>query len=124
MKKSLLCALAIIPLLSGCVISVNDGDADAYYSQDWQKAQKENREYISNTALGTSLNNVKSALGTPDFTEAFSSEGVTYQVLFYATNSVKSDGKVTKDECTALVFKDGSLSGVGEKAYNALIAKV
>ncbi|MEO2268319.1 DUF3192 domain-containing protein [Pseudoalteromonas sp. YIC-656] len=125
MKKVLLCALVALPMLGGCVISVNDGEADAQWgSSDWQKQQRENREYITNLDLNSAAMTVKDALGTPDFSESFSHQGETYQVLFYATQSVKSDGKISKNECTPLVFKSGRLVSIGDSAYQALVSNL
>ncbi|MFY8274322.1 DUF3192 domain-containing protein [Pseudoalteromonas sp. SSDWG2] len=125
MKKALLCAVVALPLLGGCVISVNDGDADAHWgSSDWQQQQRNNRNYIANIDLNSAAMTVKDILGTPDFSETFNHQGETYQVLFYATQSVKSDGKISKNECTPLVFKSGRLVSVGDSAYQALIGKL
>ncbi|MEM0513991.1 DUF3192 domain-containing protein [Pseudoalteromonas sp. YIC-827] len=125
MKKALLCALVALPLLGGCIVSVNDGEADAHWSSsDWQKQQRQNRDYIAHLDLGNSAAVIKETLGTPDFSESFAHQGQEYQVLFYATQSVKSDGKISKDECTPLVFKAGQLISIGDSAYQALVGKL
>ncbi|GAP75358.1 hypothetical protein W04_1880 [Pseudoalteromonas sp. SW0106-04] len=125
MKKTLIAALVALPLLGGCVVSVNDGDADARWAgSDWQQQQKDNRTYIADLQLGTGFALVKNSLGTPDFSESFRHQQDNYQVLFYATQSKKSDGKISKDECTPLVFADGALVSVGDSAYQALINKL
>ncbi|WP_351079613.1 DUF3192 domain-containing protein, partial [Shewanella sp. CAL98-MNA-CIBAN-0140] len=59
-------------------------------------------------------------LKTPDFTELLKKEEDVYQVLFYATHSIHSDGKMTKDECTPLVFKNDKLVGIGASALQML----
>ena len=61
-----------------------------------------------------------SQLKTPDFTELLKKDGDVYQVLFYATQSILSDSKMTKDECTPLVFKNDKLVGIGASALQML----
>lgn len=75
---------------------------------------------ISNLALDTSYQTVLNKLNTPNFTELLKQGDDVYQVLFYATHSIHSDGKMTKDECTPLVFKNDKLIGVGDTIYKSL----
>ena len=123
MKKALLIAALTAPFLTGCVIAVSDGEADTHWagnSSSWQKQHKNNREVISNLALDTSYQTVLNKLNTPNFTELLKQGDDVYQVLFYATHSIHSDGKMTKDECTPLVFKNDKLIGVGYTIYKSL----
>lgn len=124
MKKVLLIAALTAPLLTGCVIAVSDGEAESHWASDsmssWEKHHQQNREIIANLAMDTSYQTVLNKLHTPDFTELLKKQDDVYQVLFYATQSIHSDSKTTKDECTALVFKNEKLMGVGEKIYNSL----
>ncbi|HAU05942.1 MULTISPECIES: DUF3192 domain-containing protein [Pseudoalteromonas] len=123
MKKALLIAALTAPFLTGCVIAVSDGEADTHWagnSSSWQKQHKNNREVISNLALDTSYQTVLNKLNTPNFTELLKQGDDVYQVLFYATHSIHSDGKMTKDECTPLVFKNDKLIGVGDTIYKSL----
>lgn len=120
MKKSLLVMAAALPLLlSGCVVSVG-GDDDNNWHSDWHETARENRDKISNLETGMSLQNVKRKMGVAEYNELYQKDGAEYQVLFYRTRHVTSDGITTKDECTALVFKNGSLFGFGDKAYQEL----
>lgn len=109
MKKALLIAALTAPFLTGCVIAVSDGEAETHWAGDsstsWQKQHKNNREIISTLALDTNYQVVLNKLHTPNFTELLKQGDDVYQVLFYATHSIHSDGKMTKDECTPLVLK-------------------
>ena len=123
MKKALLISALTAPFLTGCVIAVSDGEADTHWagsSSSWQQQHKNNREVISNLALDTSYQTVLNKLNTPNFTELLKQGDDVYQVLFYATHSIHSDGKMTKDECTPLVFKNDKLIGVGDTIYKSL----
>ncbi|KPH62712.1 hypothetical protein AMS58_00860 [Pseudoalteromonas porphyrae] len=124
MKKTLLIAALTIPFLTGCVIAVSDGEAETHWAgsdtSSWEKHHKYNREAIANIDLDSSYQSVLSKLKTPNFSELLKKNDDVYQVLFYATHSIHSDGKMTKDECTALVFKNEKLIGVGDTIYKSL----
>jgi len=128
MNQTLKAALIAIPLtmsLTGCVIVSTDEDTRADWMESssqekWQKLQKENKRKIAELEVGDSYANVRSTMGTPEFNEAFNSEGKEYKVLFYRTRHKHSDGETTKDECTPLIFKDGKLTSWGDKAYSKL----
>ncbi len=120
----MLVAALSAPLLTGCVIAVSDGEAETHWAGDsstsWQKQHKNNREIIANLALDSNYQMVLNRLHTPNFTELLKKDGNVYQVLFYATHSIHSDGKMTKDECTPLVFENDKLIGVGDTIYQSL----
>jgi hypothetical protein len=124
MKKLLLMTAMTAPFLTGCVIAVSDGEAETHWSgsnsSSWQKEYKSNRETIANLTLDSAYQAVLSQLKTPSFTELLKKGDDVYQVLYYPTHSLHSDGKKTKDECTPLVFKNEKLMGIGESALNAL----
>ncbi len=127
MNQTLKAALIAIPLsmsLTGCVIVSTDEDTRAEWLEDsqekWQQVQRDNKRKIAQLEVGDKYTNVRSTMGTPEFNEAFSSDGKEYQVLFYRTHHRHSDGETTKDECTPLIFVDGKLSSWGEKAYDKL----
>ena len=125
MKKVLLIAALTAPLLTGCVIAVSDGEAQTHWAgnnSSWEKRHQANREAITSLALDTSYQSVLNQLKTPDFTELLKKDDAVYQILFYATHSIHSDGKTTKDECTPLVFKNDKLIGEGDSIYNSLSA--
>ena len=124
MKKSLLAAALIAPFLTGCVIAVSDGEAETHWagndSSSWQHQHKKNREAIADLTMDSSYQSVLAQLKTPNFTELLKKDDDVYQVLFYVTNSIHSDGKTTKDECTPLVFKNYKLVGIGESALGMI----
>ena len=104
--------------VSGCVVHVDDrrdGEDSA-----WAQREKDNRAAIEDLELGTAASDVRARLGSADFSEAFSSAGHDYRVLFYRTHRVDSDGETSRDETTPLVFRDGELVGWGDKAYRNL----
>jgi outer membrane protein assembly factor BamE (lipoprotein component of BamABCDE complex) len=107
--------------LSGCVVAIGGKDENSSSNNSsWKKAQKLNNQVISQLNLGTALDSVRGQLGTPDFSESFREGDNETVVLFYRTHHQHSDGETTKDECTPLVFKNGVLTGWGEKAYRQL----
>ncbi|MFC4700039.1 DUF3192 domain-containing protein [Glaciecola siphonariae] len=120
---------AIIPLLvaaslglSGCVISIDDGDYDGEYSShsSWKKEQASNKRDINELSLGQTKDSVVSKMGAPAFNEALQKEGHAYQLLWYRTHHRESDGITSKDECTPLIFKNAELIGWGETALQKL----
>ncbi|MDP4534911.1 DUF3192 domain-containing protein [Alkalimonas collagenimarina] len=118
-KNWLVPALMVFSL-SGCVIAINDHNKSDSDGTNWRENQKNNRQYINQLTTGTPMITVMQQLGTADFTETFQKDDDAVQVLFYRTHHRRSDGMTTKDECTPLVFKNGQLTGWGEKAYNYL----
>lgn len=107
--------------LGGCVISVRDGDPHSGWisnddDDDWERRQKRNAEAISYMELGRSRDSVMAELGAPDLSESFVRDGREFVVLYYRTQRVHNDGKLTRDETTPLVFVDNLLVGWGESA--------
>lgn len=116
-----LAAVAVISTLSGCVVAVGHDDDSA--DDNWDKTkqtQAHNQSFINQLQTGATIGTIRSSLGTPDFTENFQQNGVAVEVLFYRTHRTHGDGMTTKDECTALIFKQGLLVGWGDKAYQQL----
>jgi len=123
MKKLLLTSLIAAPLLTGCVVAVSDGEVETGWGESkssWKVRHENNRAAIAGLETGVSYQAILNKLGTPDFSENLQVEDSNYQVLFYATQSLHSDSKTTRDECTPLVFKDKILTGWGETAYQRL----
>ena len=125
--KKLILALPLTFALTGCVIVADkdnyDGDFDwqsSSSSSEWKQVQKSNKAKIAELEIGTSLTDVKTTMGTPNINEAFTENNKQYQVLFYRTRHKHSDGETTKDECTPLIFVDGTLQSWGQKAYKKL----
>lgn len=92
---------------------------------NWQDREAFNTRYIYKLDLTKPINRdeVIDYLGGPDITEAKKQQQQIYQVLYYRTHRTKSDGITTRDECTAILFKNQQLIAIGETAveqYNQL----
>lgn len=121
MKKSLSFCLVIALFfsLSGCFISVNDGEYGDGRS-GWQKDEQRNRALIADLELNTQEVEIRDLLGTPNFSESFESNGDEYSILFYRTERLHEDGMTTKDESTPLVFRESRLIGWGDTVYSRI----
>ena len=120
MKLILLSAIvASSALLSGCVVSVG-GDSDSHYGANWEDREYNNRQHIAKLETGTTYEQVLRKMGVADFTELFEKQDGTYRVLYYRTQKTMGDGITTKDECTPLVFINGSLAGWGDSACSMI----
>ncbi|QJR82876.1 DUF3192 domain-containing protein [Alteromonas pelagimontana] len=116
MKHCVLILALLAPIaLSGCVISV--GGDEGNYSSDWEDREFNNRQHISKLQEDMSYESVVQKMGVADFNELHQKEDGVYRILFYRTQRTMDDGVTTKDECTPLVFKNGSLVGWGDSAY-------
>lgn len=122
-KVSLVNKLLVVSVLtaslSGCVVAI-DGKTSQQSESGWKSSQANNLKQINQLQLGVASDEIRTLLGTPDFSELFEKDGEQVLVLFYRTHHVKSDGLTTKDECTPLVFKNNQLTGWGDKAYKYL----
>ncbi len=84
----------------------------------WEDREAFNRQYIAKIKLDTfTFEQALTELGSPDITEAKKALDKNYQVLFYRTQHMKSDGFTTQDECTPLLFINGLLTAIGSNAY-------
>lgn len=127
MKHPIAAAL-LLPLtltLGACVIHVGPDDEDDHYVHKGNVHRQEmrNRDAISRLELGSAFDQVRSQLGEPDFTEASIVGGHEIRILRYRTHRTSADGDTTRDETTPLVFKDGKLVGIGERAVVAETAE-
>jgi hypothetical protein len=64
-----------------------------------------------------------SVLSNPFRTETLRGERDTLEVFFYYTDVKRSDGAITDDELTPLVFKEGRLIGWGQGFLSESIQK-
>ena len=87
---------------------------------DWDDRETFNRGYIAKIDIDNELtrNAIIEKLGAPDISEAKQIGEDNIQILFYRTQHMAADGKTTKDECTPLLFKNGTLIAYGETAYS------
>jgi len=126
MKKSLLALLVALPLtatLSGCVISVNDGEVDQSFLGDSSDRSYENRKKIAKVQLGSSFVDMQEKMGVADFSETYTHDEQTIRVLYYRTQRKHKDGLTTKDECTYLEFVNGELIQTGNGGDYSRMAK-
>lgn len=91
----------------------------------WEDREAFNRKYINQLSISTPLNRqqVIDNLSAPDITEAKKVGDEIYQLLFYRTHRIKSDGYTTKDECTPLLFQNNMLIAIGTSALQQYKAK-
>jgi len=111
----ILIALAIYGVFVALVVNFYD---DSPSDMEWGDRESYNKQYIGKLTLEKfNFEQAIEELGGPDITEAKKVDGNSFQVMFYRTQHMKSDGFTTQDECTALLFKNGSLIAIGKSAY-------
>lgn len=123
MNKTLAALVISAPLvlgLSGCVIAIDGDKHDGLDMSDSHDRAISNRQNIATLIPSMSLAEVTTKLGIADFNESYAKAGENIQVLFYRTHRVHKDGLTTKDECTALIFKQSKLVSWGEGALSQL----
>lgn len=80
----------------------------------WEDRESYNRQFIAKLQLEQfTFEQAIAQLGSPDITEARKVGNDKFQVMFYRTQHVKSDGITTQDECTFLLFVNGVLEEIG-----------
>lgn len=110
-----LLALAAYGVFVALVVNFYD---DSPAKMQWEDREAYNRQFIAKLELKKfKFNDAIEQLGSPDITEAKVVNETSYQVGFYRTQHVKSDGITTQDECTALLFTNGILTAIGKTAY-------
>jgi len=122
MKKSLIALMISAPLalsLTGCVIAIDGDNQDGHYASSHDRASQ-NREHIASLIINMSLVDVTNKFGVADFNESYIKDDANINVLYYRTHRVHKDDLTTKDECTALIFKQGALVSWGEQALKQL----
>ena len=107
----ILLALAAYAVFVALVVTFYDDSPD---QMKWKDREAYNRQFIAKVKLDTfTFEQALEQLGSPDITEARAVDEVNYQVMFYRTQHVKSDGITTQDECTFLLFVNGVLKEIG-----------
>jgi len=101
---------------------------DSPSNMKWEDREAFNRQFISKLKLGEyKFEQALTDLGSPDITEAKKVEDKNFQVLFYRTQHMKSDGITTQDECSFLLFVDEVLVEFAKadkyKGLEAIIAE-
>jgi hypothetical protein len=91
---------------------------DSPTKMKWEDREAYNRQFIAKLQLNQfSFEQAITQLGSPDITEAKKVAHDKFQVMFYRTQHIKSDGITTQEECTALLFKNEALFAIGKSAY-------
>ncbi len=107
----ILLALTVYAIFVTLVVTFYDDSPD---KMKWDDREAYNRQYIAKIKLQEfTFEQALTELGSPDITEARTVDEVYYQVMFYRTQHVKSDGITTQDECTFLLFVNGVLKEIG-----------
>lgn len=104
-------ALAAYGIFVLLVVTFYDDSPD---KMQWEDREAYNKQFIAKLQLEKfTFEQAISELGSPDITEARKIEHDKFQVMFYRTQHVKSDGITTQDECTFLLFINGVLKEIG-----------
>ncbi len=107
----ILLALGAYGIFVALVVTFYDDSPD---NMEWKDREAYNRQFIAKVKLDVfSFEQALEELGIPDITEAIKIDNNNFQVMFYRTQHVKSDGITTQDECTFLLFINGVLKEVG-----------
>lgn len=116
--RYLILGLGVYALIATLVITFYKDDPQAMI---WQDREAFNKRYIAKLSIETptNLNTVLEYLGSPDLTFAKRDNEEVWQIIFYRTQHIKSDGITTMDECTGLLFKNGELILWGPSAFDA-----
>lgn len=110
-KKVLLRIFLALAAYGVFVLLVVNFYDDSPANMKWEDREAYNRQYISKLKLGEfTFDQALEHLGSPDITEAKSANDKNFQVLFYRTQHVKSDGITTQDECSYLLFVNNVLT--------------
>lgn len=119
MNKKIIARILVALIAYGIFVAlVMNFYDDSPAKMQWEDREAYNRQFIAKLELKKfNFNNAIEQLGSPDITEAKLVNDISYQVSFYRTQHVKSDGITTQDECTALLFTDGKLTAIGKTAY-------
>ena len=88
---------------------------------DWKDREEYNKVQVSKLELGLTKQAILELMGSPDISEAKRNGDKELQVMFYRTQHKQADGITTQDECTPLLFVNGTLVGWGESAYQSYL---
>lgn len=91
---------------------------DDVEQMNWADREVFNAKIISQYSVNSAISQQKvlDRLGSPDITNALQQNSDIYQLLYYRTHRKTADGITTADECTALLFKNRILIGIGNEA--------
>jgi len=107
----ILLALSAYAVFVALVVTFYDDSPD---KMKWNDRETYNRQFIAKIKLEEfTFEQALEQLGSPDITEAIKVTNDNFQVMFYRTQHVKSDGITTQNECTFLLFVNGVLKEIG-----------
>ncbi|WP_306518845.1 DUF3192 domain-containing protein [Rheinheimera sp.] len=108
-------AIPLYPLLTWLVLTFYQDDPSKMI---WNDREAYNLKYISQLTAQSPLTQPQliEKLGGPDITEAKKVGTDIYQLMYYRTKREISDGITTRQECTALLFKNHQLIALAEPA--------
>jgi len=107
----ILLALSAYAVFVALVVTFYDDSPD---KMKWNDRETYNRQFIAKLKLEEfTFEQALEQLGSPDITEAIKVTNDNFQVMFYRTQHVKSDGITTQNECTFLLFVNGVLKEIG-----------
>jgi hypothetical protein len=117
-KKVLQYIILGLTIYASIVILVINFYKDDPQAMIWQDREAFNNRFISKLDQSEviPLEEVLEILGSPDLTYVVKHKGDVFQIVYYRTQLIKSDGITTQDECTGLLFKNGNLLVWGENA--------
>ena len=95
------------PVILLMIFSVFLSSCATYYEA------KQNRENVEKLKVGMSKDEVIAVMGEPVKGEVYCKPNV----IFYYTETKWSDGNITSDECTPLLFEKNKLIGFGADFY-------
>ncbi|WP_434928773.1 DUF3192 domain-containing protein [Shewanella sp. HL-SH8] len=90
--------------------------------REWDDRQAYNNQKMSELSFGQPREDIIKIFGSADFVEAKTAIDGQYQLLFYRTHHVQSDGITTRDECTPLLFKNNILIAWGTETLQQYLA--
>ena len=118
MNKKVISLIAIALLAYGIFVAlVVTFYDDSPTKMQWEDREAFNKQYVAKVKLDQlTFDQIILDLGSPDITEAKKVNSDKYQLMYYRTQHVKSDGITTEEECTALLFKNNTLNAIGHSA--------
>ena len=130
-------AIAAVTLLFGCSNLMIDS---------FEKLRADNKRNIAQLSVGMSRAEVERIMGNAEVGGSLfdaihgrlqyqvarnpmreervrGSDGADYEVLFYYTDLITRDEKITDDELTPIAFRDGKITGIGYGYLGQRVAK-
>ena len=80
---------------------------------NWDPEIIKNRDNLKKIARGMSKAEVKAIMGEPLWNEVYNQP----DLWFYYSDCKWSDGMITSDECTPVIFENGKVTGWGQDYY-------